>query len=105
MATKLMLMMYTTQAMTVRRSGRESTSFSCKNGVKQGAVLSPVKKLEHSELRHRYAGVLCYADDVALTALSCEATKRMLGICEDFSNQYHVKFNSSKSLSIVVETE
>jgi hypothetical protein len=105
--------------MSVRWRGVDSESFSCANGVKQGAVLSPVlfcvymeellKKLEESEIGwyigHRYAGALCYADDVALVAPSQQAMRRMLHICEDFATKFHVKFNSSKSINIVVGTE
>jgi hypothetical protein len=119
LTTKLLLMMYTTQRMSVRWRGVDSESFSCANGVKQGAVLSPVlfcvymeellKKLEESEIGcyigHRYAGALCYADDVALIAPSQQAMRRMLHICEDFATKFHVKFNSSKSINIVVGTE
>ena len=113
---KLLLVMYTTQTMAVRWGGTKSDSFSCSNGVKQGAVLSPVlfcvymeellKKLEASGIGcyigHRYAGALCYADDVALIAPSLHAMKCMLRTCEEFATSYQVRFNSSKSVSMVL---
>ena len=74
LTTKLLLVMYTTQKMHVRWCGVDSETFSCGNGVKQGAVLSPVlfcvymeellKTLEESRIgchiENRYAGALCY---------------------------------------------
>ena len=44
-----------------------------------------------------YVGCVGYADDVCLVSPSCHATRMMLSVCEDFGNQYNVKFNSSKS--------
>ena len=108
---KLMLNMYTNQKLKVRWNNSNSESFVCSNGVKQGAVLSPIlfnvymdellKRLKDSKIGchigHHYAGALSYADDLTLIAPSVTAVKKMLRICEEFSAEYNVTFNSSKS--------
>ena len=112
---KFMLSSYVTQSMRVRWQSSVSDKFSCSNGVKQGAVLSPVlfciymdelldtlsKSNVGCYIGNRFAGALCYADDLTLLAPSYRAAKRLLSICEQFSKEYDVLFNSSKSVSLV----
>ena len=112
---KLLLFSYINQSMCVRWSCLKSTPFSCTNGVKQGAVLSPVlfcvyvdklmSLLKQSNvgcyLGRRFAGALSYADDITLVAPSVNAIRRLLVICENFANSYDVLFNSAKSVSLV----
>ena len=50
-----------------------------------------------------FVGVLAYADDFVLLALTATAMRRMLHICEEFANAFSVRFNASKSKCIVVE--
>ena len=80
----------------------ESGSFSVKNGVRQGAILSPslfCVYLDTLLLKLRDAGVGChiggeflgafgYADDVTLLAPSRQALQIMLDICEDFATSH-----------------
>lgn len=119
LTSRLLLTMYTTQELNVRWNDAKSSNFKCSNGVKQGAVLSPILfcvyidellcRLKKSEvgchIGHHYAGALGYADDVALIAPSLGAMRRMLLICQDFATEYHVTFNSAKSVSIIIGPE
>ena len=50
-----------------------------------------------------FSGVLPYADDVVLLAPSAGAMRNMLLLCDDFANEFSVKFNASKSKCIVVQ--
>ena len=85
--------------------------FSMSNGVKQGAVLSPVhftsyfdklfERLRASgigcHVGKMYAGAFGYADDVVLLAPSLDALGEMASICETYATEYHLLFNPSKS--------
>ena len=103
--------MYTLDNAMVRWKGIKSESFSMKNGLKQGAILSPylfsvfldplLKEINGSRLGC-YIGnipcnVLAFSDDVVLLSPSVTALKKMVGNCEKYSNNYFVKFNSEKS--------
>ena len=41
-------------------------------------------------------GALAYADDIALLASSTRAMRLMLGICDDFAQEYAIIFNAKK---------
>ena len=82
-----------------------------KNGVKQGAVLSPslftlyidglLCQLQQSNvgchLGSIYAGAFGYADDIVLLAPTLSALKYMVTICESYAEQYKILFNPQKS--------
>ena len=51
-----------------------------------------------------YVGCLAYADDLTLLSPSIGGLKQMLLICEKFSKEFHVTFNSKKSLAICFGT-
>ena len=115
LVTRLLLSMYISQSMLVRWQGIRSEPFNCTNGVKQGAVLSPVLFCVYMDallnalkglqvgchLHNTYAGALSYADDLTLLAPSFAAMSKMLKMCEIFSHEYDVKFNSTKSISLL----
>ena len=44
-----------------------------------------------------FAGVVCYADDLALLAPSPSALRIMLHICEDFATLHGLRFNANKT--------
>ena len=115
----LLISMYVCQRMLVRWQGVKSDSFTSTNGVKQGAVLSPILfciymdsllyKLKHlgvgCYMGHVYTGALSYADDLTLIAPSMQAMRLMLKVCEDFARSFDVIFNSSKSISLVFNSQ
>lgn len=116
LVTKLLLVMYLSQMMSVQWNNAMSEEFSSGNGVRQGGVLSPVlfaiymdvllDKLRNLGVGCRidgcYAGALAYADDVTLIAPSFHAMRAMLHECEEFAEKFDVLFNSTKSVSIVI---
>ena len=44
-----------------------------------------------------FAGAFGYADDIVLLAPSLDALPPMIGICEDYTKEFHIPFNPSKS--------
>ena len=84
------------------------------NGVKQGGVLSAslfciymdelTSRLEHSGIGcyigSEYYGNISYADDLKLLCPSINGLQKMLDICDVFSKEYFVKYNSSKTVAI-----
>lgn len=52
-----------------------------------------------------FAGTLCYADDIILLAPTKLAMKHLLSVCEDFSHDYELMFNSIKSKTVVFSSK
>jgi len=112
---RLLAFTYTNQCCNVKWNGCSSVLFPIRNGVKQGGVLSPLLfnlyidglllKLAESGygcyVGHRFAGALAYADDVVLLSPSIYGLKQLLKVCEEFSSDYDLEFNASKSKMIV----
>jgi exonuclease III len=108
---KFLVHMYIRQTLLVRWQNTVSAPFSCRNGIKQGGVLSPIlfcvymdellMRLKKSKIGcyvgHVYCGALTYADDLTLIAPTHSAMSHLIEICEQFSLEYSVKFNSTKS--------
>jgi len=82
-------------------------------GVRQGGLLSPalfamyidklIQLLKSSGLGCRYnntyIGCLCYADDI-LISHSVTVMQTMLDLCDVFSADFDVKFNTTKTVAI-----
>ena len=97
--------------MCVQWDTAQSNVFPVLNGVKQGAISSPVLfcvylddlliRLKDANLGcvvgRMYTGSLAYADDLTLLAPTADAMRRMLVICQDYANAFDVSFNASKS--------
>jgi len=115
---KLVLFMYTHQSLSVKWQGMTSPLFDCKNGIKQGAVLSPILICVYMDsllvrlsqcglgcyIGHTFIGALSYADDLSLIAPTHYACQKMLAICDEFAEEFNVQFNSTKSVVIVLKT-
>src|SRR5664279_1633667 len=100
--------MYTYQHIRVLWNGEFSTSFSVRNGAKQGAIISPILFCVYLDvllielkkaalgcfLGNWFAAALAYADDIILLAPSARAVRRMLLICDNFAAEYCVTFNN-----------
>ena len=96
---RLLANMYTNHVTRVAWNGVPSGRFSVKNGVKQGAVLSPVlfclylnmllsllaKSGVGCLVGECYVGALAYADDIVLLA---SAMRHMLKICDIYAALY-----------------
>ena len=91
-----------------------SDYFIAHNGIRQGSIASPIlfnvhmdellHKLESSGIGcwvgNRYYGVIAYADDVTLISPTVNGLQKMLTICEQFGKEYHMQFNTLKTVSI-----
>ena len=85
-----------------------SASFDIKNGTRQGSVASPAFWSVYLDplfalLRESgfgchiggiFVGVVGYADDHLLLAPTRDAAQKMLQICEAFTNEKNIKFNT-----------
>ena len=96
------------QSCYIRWNSVESESFSVRNGVRQGAILSPSLFCVYLDnlLSHlREAGIGChiggeflgaygYADDVTLLSPTRQGLQSMLKICEEFSQGHSMLFST-----------
>ena len=103
------LFIYTNQSCNVRWGNAHSSSFQVTNGVRQGAVSSPIlfciyidkliKQLQYSsigcQISNVYLGVWVYADDIILLSPSRRGLQDMVNICEQFANIYKLKFSTN----------
>ena len=102
---------YATSSCSVLLNGSVSSEFPILQGVRQGAILSPLlysifvdELLDH--LQASSAGVSVnsvncaapmFADDLALVAASGERLQTLLDICSSYASKWRYQFNSSKS--------
>lgn len=101
---RLVIYSYLHQSVYVRWDGCKSQPFSVLNGVRQGAVASPIffnayiDELFHilkrsgfgCMINNLYYGLLGFADDCALIAPSRLALQKMLSLCEDYFNTHGI---------------
>ena len=106
---RILLFIYSNQSCNVRWNGSTSSNFSVLNGVRQGAVSSPllfslyiddlIKELRLSGLGCRigrfFLGCLGYADDLLLLSASRSGLQSMVKICEEFANKKSLKFSTN----------
>jgi hypothetical protein len=111
---RLLLQMYLFSFTQVSWIDTISKRFRVSNGVRQGAILSPIlfcvyfdvilgKLCSNGEGCHIglfYVGALAYADDLVLLAPSASAMRTMLSICDDYATQFNVLFNANKSICL-----
>ena len=108
---RLIIFIYMNQSCFIRWNSVESDTFSVKNGVRQGAILSPSLFCVYldsllSQLRDagigchiggQFLGAFGYADDVTLLAPTRKGLQSMLQICEDFSTKHAMLFSTDPS--------
>jgi hypothetical protein len=111
MIIRVLLNIYTGQQVHVLWNGVYSNSFYVSNGVKQGAVISPVIFCIYYDnfllaLRSEgigchiggwFVGAVAYADDIVLFAPSANGMRRMLSICDGYAAQFNLYFNATNS--------
>ena len=88
-----------------------SNKFTASNGVKQGAILSPIlfselfERLEKSgvgcHMGNHYTGSIGYADDLTLLAPTLSGLQVLIKICERYADEFDIKFNRAKSVYMV----
>ena len=112
---RLLLYMYTKQKLQVRWGSSMSSQFTACNGVKQGAILSPIlfsiymdglfEQLEKSDMGchmgNHYTGCIGYADDLTLLIPTRSGIKVLIDICEKYAHEYCVSFNGTKSRYLI----
>lgn len=112
---RVLLNMYTGQQVKILWNGVCSNTFPALNGVKQGAIISPILFCVYLDtlllelkragigchIGHLFAAVLAYADDVLLLAPTARAMRTMLAICDRFATEFNVTFNANKSKCIM----
>ena len=106
---RTLLYIYRGQTYQVQWNNSVSRRFKVYNGVKQGAVSSPIlfciymNKLI-SRLRFHgsgcqlggvFMGIFIYADDIILLAPSRNGLQNMVKICEQFANLFSMKFSTN----------
>ena len=111
---RLLLQLYLFSFTQVAWNDTISKRFRVSNGVRQGAILSPILFCVYfdvilGKLRCSgdgcyiglfYVGALAYADDLVLLAPSASAMRTMLSICDDYATQFNVLFNANKSICL-----
>ncbi len=108
---RFLVNLYFEQAMCVQWDFNKSDTFNVYNGVKQGAIISPIlfcvyiddllNRLQNSNLGcyigSLYAGSMAYADDLTLLAPTAEAMRSMLKVSSDYATEYSISFNPNKT--------
>ena len=111
----LLLYMYTNQNLQVRWGSIGGTKFDACNGVKQGAVLSPILFAVYmddlySQLRdsgsgchidNHCVGSLGYADDTVLMAPSLKGLQTIVDVSANYARKHDVIYNGSKSQFLI----
>ena len=105
----ILLHIYTNQSCNVKWNGSCSDPFTVTNGVRQGAVSSPIlfslyindlfSVLQSSGLgcclNGLYYGCFGYADDLLLLSASRSGLQSMVNICAEFMKKKSLKFNTN----------
>ena len=110
---------YASQRLFVEWGDARSSSFSMKNGIRQGSLISPylfnlyVDDLNKwlSEAKHGcYVGEkamnnFSYADDLALLAPSAGSLNALLSICRKFADENMIEFSAPKSVVLLISPQ
>ena len=105
---RILLVIYQNQSCFIQWNGHKSTGFKVKNGVRQGAILSPFLFCIYldsllAELRDvgvschvggKFIGALGYADDVTLLSPSRQGLQIMLTVCEQWAKKHSMQFST-----------
>lgn len=113
---RVLLYIYVNQYCDVKWSSAFSHRFPVKNGVRQGAVSSPllfsiyidglIKELRSSGLGCRldmfFYGCLGFADDLLLLSASRSGLQSMVKFCEGFAKSKSLTFSTKKSYHVII---
>jgi Reverse transcriptase (RNA-dependent DNA polymerase) len=113
---RLLLNIYCNHVTRIAWNGSYSSTFDVQNGVKQGAILSPILFCIYFDgllcrLRDSgvgcvvgsiFAGALAYADDLTLLSPTPRAMRTLLSICENYASEFDILFNGTKSKCLFI---
>ena len=105
---RLLVVMYEKQVAYVRWNDTMSKSYPTNNGVKQGAVLSPLlfcvyidelfdilrKKQTGCWVNEKFIGIVGYADDFLLLSPTLDVLQEMVKTCEEPGTRNNLKFST-----------
>ena len=108
---RVLINLYTNNLVRVSWCGVVSDYFSAANGVKQGAVLSPILFCVYIDnllillsktgvgcyIGSNFVGALAYADGIVLIAPTASALRKLLTICDKYARDYSISFNALKT--------
>ena len=105
---RLLFNLYGNQQFQTRWNNCLSNMYNMTNGVKQGAVLSPILftmyidglfyKLKRAGVGcHINGGAFGYADDIVLMSPSLYALKHVITLCENYEKRLKILFNPIQS--------
>jgi hypothetical protein len=105
---RLLISIYQKQSANVRWKSHNSESFTIKNGVRQGAVLSPIifcfymnnlffelrRSRSGCKIGPYYAGAHGYADDLLLLCPSRSGLQEMVDVAEKYAREHKIQFST-----------
>ena len=105
---RLLIHIYRRQTAEVRWKDQFSDQFTIKNGVRQGAILSPIlfcfymndlfKLLRDAKtgchVGNFFAGAMGYADDLLLLCPSRKGLQEMLSVAEKYAEEHKISFST-----------
>ena len=105
---RLLMVIYRNQAANVRWKGMNSEDFPIRNGVRQGAVISPIFFSFYMDdlfgllkssgsgcvIGNYYAGCFGYADDLLFLCPSRTGLQEMLKIAQDYVKEHNIAFST-----------
>ena len=112
---RALLDLYERQQLRTRWKGHTSNIFNTTNGIRQGGVISPIlfciyidelllrleRKGSGCWVGKYFYGAIGYADDLTLLSPSIAGLRDLLNVCEEFSNEYDVKYNPDKTVCML----
>ena len=106
---RILLIMYEKQQAAVRWNNILSETFPMSNGVKQGAVMSPILYCVYTDcllkllrtkktgcwVNGEYVGIVAYADDLLLLSPTLDGLQDMIRTCENYGNDHNLTFSTN----------
>ena len=104
---RVLMFIYKNQACDIQWNAKFSQRFPVTNGVRQGAIISPlffsvyvdklIKRLRYlgigCKVNGQFYGILVYADDIFLLCPSRDGLQTMISECERFASKKNLKFS------------
>jgi hypothetical protein len=113
---RILFDLYNRQTVQANWQDTKSDAFNVLNGVRQGAILSPLlfciyidvllARLKENgvgcHIGNLYYGALGYADDLVLLCPTRKGLQNMLDTCDIFGSEYCMSFNTTKTVGMIM---